>query len=83
MAAVAYWLLQHLIINSEGADSIVKRAVGSDWKGTFSPLAYLAAIVLAPWSSWLPQALFIGAALAWLIPDRRIEHQLRARQLTR
>src|SRR5262245_43327836 len=54
MAAVAYLVLQHLIITSEGADSIVKRAVGSDWKGKLSPLAYLAAIVLAPWSSWLP-----------------------------
>lgn len=40
------------------------------------------AIVLAPWLSWLPQALFIGAALVWLIPDRRIEHQLREREST-
>ena len=77
MAAVAYLVLQHLIIKLEGANSIVKRAVGSDWKGKFSPLAYLAAIILASWSSWWPQALFVGAALVWLIPDRRIEHQLR------
>src|SRR5215813_6347368 len=68
MAALAYLVLQHLLIKSEGADSIVKRAVGSDWKGKFSPLAYLAAIILAAWSSWVPQALFVGAALMWLIP---------------
>ena len=80
MAAVAYLVLQHLIIKLEGADSIVKRAVGSDWKGRFSPLVYVAAIILAPWSSWLPQALFVGAALVWLIPDRRLEHQLRDRE---
>ena len=80
MAAVAYLVLQHLLIELEGADSIVKRAVGSDWKGKFSPLVYLAAIILASWSSWLPQALFVGAALVWLIPDRRIEHQLRDRE---
>jgi hypothetical protein len=43
MAAVAYWLLQHLIINSEGADSIVKRAVGR-----VAPRALLAAPVLVP-----------------------------------
>jgi uncharacterized membrane protein len=80
MAAVAYLVLQRLIIKLEGAASIVKRAVGSDWKGKFSPLVYLAAIILASWSSWLPQALFVGAALVWLIPDRRIEHQLRDRE---
>ena len=81
-AAAAYLILQHLIIKSEGPDSIVKRAVGSDWKGKLSPVAYLAATVLAPWSSWLPQVLFIGAALVWVIPDRRIEHQLRERKST-
>jgi TMEM175 potassium channel family protein len=80
MAAIAYLILQHLLIKSEGADSVVKRAVGSDWKGKFSPLVYVAAIILASWSSWLPQALFVGAALVWLIPDRRIEHQLRDRE---
>jgi uncharacterized membrane protein len=76
MAGIAYWILQHLIIVSQGSDSILKRAVGSDWKGKLSPLAYLAAILLARWSSWLPQALYVGAALVWLIPDRRIEHVL-------
>jgi uncharacterized membrane protein len=76
MAAIAYWILQHLIIASQGSDSILKRAVGQDWKGKLSPLAYLIAIVVAPWSSWVSQALYVGAALVWLIPDRRIEHAL-------
>jgi uncharacterized membrane protein len=76
MAAIAYWILQHLIIASQGSDSVLKRAVGQDWKGKLSPLAYLIAIVVAPWSSWVSQALYVGAALVWLIPDRRIEHAL-------
>jgi len=80
MAAIAYWILQKLIIVSQGSDSILKMAVGRDWKGKLSPLAYLSAIVLAPWSSWLPQALYVGAALVWLIPDRRIEHVLHDRE---
>jgi uncharacterized membrane protein len=78
MAAIAYWILQHLIIASQGADSILKRAVGTDWKGRLSPLLYLAAILLAPWSSWLPHVFYVIAALVWLIPDRRIEQALRA-----
>jgi uncharacterized membrane protein len=76
MAGIAYWILQHLIIASQGSDSVLKRAVGQDWKGKLSPLAYLIAIVVAPWSSWVSQALYVGAALVWLIPDRRIEHAL-------
>lgn len=76
MAAIAYWILQHLIIASQGSDSILKRAVGQDWKGKLSPLTYLIAIVVAPWSTWVSQALYVGAALVWLIPDRRIEHAL-------
>jgi uncharacterized membrane protein len=77
MAAIAYVILQRLIIKSQGANSILKKAVGSDWKGKLSPFAYLAAILLAPWSSWLPQVLYVLAALVWLIPDRRIENVLR------
>jgi uncharacterized membrane protein len=77
LAAIAYWILQRLIIASEGPDSILKRAVGRDWKGKLSPPTYLVAILVAPWSSWVSQALYVGAALVWLIPDRRIEHALR------
>jgi uncharacterized membrane protein len=80
MAAIAYWLLQHLIIVSQGSDSILKRAVGPDWKGRLSPLAYVAAILLAPWSSSLSLALYVAVALVWLIPDRRIEHVLQGRE---
>lgn len=57
-----------------------QKAVGPDWKRKLSPLVYLGAILLAPWSSWLPQALYVGAALVWLIPDRRIERVLHGRE---
>ena len=36
MAAVAYWILQQLIIASQGPDSILKKAIGGDWKGKLS-----------------------------------------------
>jgi uncharacterized membrane protein len=38
MAAIAYWILQQRIIASEGEGSILKRAIGNDWKGKLSPL---------------------------------------------
>jgi uncharacterized membrane protein len=74
MSALAYWILQQTIIRLEGEGSTLKRAVGFDWKGKLSPIAYLTAIVAAFWFPWLSQALFVAVALIWLVPDRRIEH---------
>jgi uncharacterized membrane protein len=76
MAAIAYWFLQHLIILSQGRDSLLKHAIGSDWKGRLSPLAYVIAIAAARWSPAVSLALYVTVALIWLIPDRRIEHEL-------
>src|SRR3954447_14197852 len=44
MAAVAYFILQRAIIAHDGRDSLLASALGSDWKGKLSPVAYLAAI---------------------------------------
>jgi uncharacterized membrane protein len=76
MAAIAYWILQQLIIQSQGAGSILKEAVGSDWKGKLSPAVYLIAILSARWAPWVSQGLYTLVALLWLIPDRRIEKAL-------
>jgi uncharacterized membrane protein len=78
MAAIAYYILQQLIIASQGSDSILRKAVGSDWKGRFSPVLYVIAIVAAPWSTWISQVIYVTVALIWFIPDRRIEHVLPA-----
>jgi uncharacterized membrane protein len=76
MAAVAYWILQQLIIKSQGHGSLLKRAIGRDWKGKVSPLIYLIAIPMAFWSPWVSQGLYVLVALVWLVPDRRIERAL-------
>jgi uncharacterized membrane protein len=73
MAGVAYWMLQQLIIASQGSDSLLKRAIGDDWKGRLSPVLYVAAIPAAFWSQWISQGIYVLVALFWLIPDRRIE----------
>jgi uncharacterized membrane protein len=76
MAAIAYWILQQLIIASQGADSLLKKAVGADWKGKLSPLFYVIAIPAAFWSQWISIGLYVFVALMWLVPDRRIERVL-------
>jgi uncharacterized membrane protein len=76
MAAVAYYILQLAIIRAQGPDSILKKALGSDWKGKMSPILYVAAIVSTIWSPWIAEGIFVTVALIWLIPDRRIENVL-------
>jgi uncharacterized membrane protein len=76
MAAIAYWWLQTCIVRTQGADSLLRRAIGGDWKGKLSPLFYLAAIPMAFIATWVSLALYVAVALVWLVPDRRIEHVL-------
>ena len=83
MAALAYYLLQQVIIASQGTASLLKKAVGGDWKGRLSPLFYVAAILLAFRWSWAAQGVYVLVALIWLIPDRRIERALDAGRAAR
>ena len=76
MAAIAYLALQDVIIRAQGSGSILRKAIGSDWKGKLSPLLYVAAIGIAFRYPWFAQAILAIAALIWLIPDRRIEKTL-------
>jgi uncharacterized membrane protein len=83
MAALAYLLLQRLIIAAEGEDSVLAQAVGRDWKGKASWLLYVVAVGTASRWIWLSQSLYVLVALLWLIPDRRIERllQLQAQEI--
>ena len=80
MAALAYRILQQTIIAAQGDDSLLIKALGSDWKGKSSPVVYAAAALLAFWSPSLAQGLYALVALVWLVPDRRIENALAAKQ---
>ena len=76
MSGVAYLILQQRIIASQGKESLLKKAVGSDWKGKLSPVLYTVAILLAFVSSWLSMAVYVFVAIMWVVPDRRIERIL-------
>jgi len=77
MAAIAYFILQQQIIATQGEDSLLKKAVGADWKGKLSPLVYATGILVACWYPLVAMALYVIMALIWLIPDRRIEKVLK------
>jgi uncharacterized membrane protein len=74
-AAIAYYVLQSVIVRREGRDSALARALGSDWKGKASPLLYGLAIALAFVNRWVAVALYVTVALLWLVPDRRLERR--------
>jgi uncharacterized membrane protein len=83
LAAVAYYILQTVIIHTQGQDSLLRNAIGSDFKGKISPVFYITGCVAAlvdgagtGWGRpgiWIAGACYVGAALLWFIPDRRIE----------
>ena len=77
MAAVAYWILQRTLIGLQGEDSVLRRAIGGDWKGKLSPVLYTAGIAAASWAPRVSLLLYAVVAVAWLVPDRRIEGAVR------
>ncbi|MGH3260613.1 MAG: TMEM175 family protein [Trebonia sp.] len=86
LAGVAYWLLQTVIIRSQGADSALRTALGRDLKGRLSPPAYLAGCLAALFGGagsgagrpgiWIAVGCFVAVAALWVIPDRRIERRI-------
>jgi len=72
LAAVAYYILQNLIISEAGANSKLAHAFRADWKGKLSPVLYAAGIALSFVRPWLAGCVYVAVALLWFIPDRRI-----------
>ena len=79
MIGVGYIALQRGLIAVNGADSHLAEAIGGgDWKARLSLLGYPAAVGLDFISAWISIAIYVVIALAWFVPDRRIETQLKA-----
>jgi uncharacterized membrane protein len=77
--ALAYYVLQTVIVRHQGPDSQLAMALASDLKGKASPVLYVAGI-LGAWiiSAWIGLGFFVFVALMWLIPDRRLEKRITA-----
>ena len=73
LAGVAYFILQRTVIAEHGPDSRLAAAVGRDAKCKLSLALYAAAVPLAFRYQWLAETIYVGVALVWLVPDRRIE----------
>jgi uncharacterized membrane protein len=75
-AAFAYYILQTMLLRSEGEDSVLRAALDSDVKGKISPLLYCLGIGLSFADRWIALAVYVGVALMWLVPDRRVERHM-------
>ena len=72
-SAVAYFILARVLILIHGTDSVIARALGADFKGKISIVAYMIAIPSAFLDSAYACGIYILVAILWLVPDRRIE----------
>jgi uncharacterized membrane protein len=77
-AALAWTILQTMIIAYHGPDSRLAAAVGSDLKGKLSAALYVLAIPLAFVAQWMAVALYVAVVMMWLIPDKRFEAKVTA-----
>ncbi len=73
LAAIAYYILQRLVVADQEPGSALAASLGRDFKGKLSPVAYALGIVLSFPAPTLAAGLYVLVALMWLVPDRRIE----------
>ena len=76
LAAIAFRILASRIVAHEGPHSRLADAIGKDVKGKASLVLYAVAIPSAFVHQAIADAIYVGVALMWLIPDRRIESTL-------
>jgi uncharacterized membrane protein len=75
-AGVAYFVLTRTLLRLHAPGSRLAVALGADWKGKLSAVAYLAAQPLAAWATWAAFVVYVAVASVWLIPDRRMSRAL-------
>jgi uncharacterized membrane protein len=79
-AGVAYYILAHALVAAQGPDSRLAQAIGRDRKGKLSVVLWAIGVGLAFVNPWLAVAVYVGVAMMWLVPDRRIEQRVHTAQ---
>ena len=76
VAAIAYYILQNVIVTHEGRHSKLAAAIGKDFKGKLSPILYATGIGMSFVRPWIAGSIYVFVALMWLVPDSRIKNAL-------
>jgi uncharacterized membrane protein len=73
LCSISYFILQRIIINNEGENSLLAKVIGRDLKGHASSILYLVGIIASFYNEWMSGAAYFIVSMLWLIPDKRIE----------
>jgi uncharacterized membrane protein len=76
MCAVAYSLLVRFLVRNHDKNTTLAEAIGDDRKGKLSIALYLVGVLLSWFAAWLGFLVYVGVAVMWLVPDRRIEEKV-------
>jgi uncharacterized membrane protein len=76
-AGIGYLILQTTIIAEQGREGKLAQALGRDVKGNLSGALYAIAIAICFYRPAISLCIYVGVALLWLVPDRRLESRLR------
>jgi uncharacterized membrane protein len=75
-SGTAYFILTRALLALHAPGSALAEALGADWKGKLSVVAYAVAVPLAFPYRFGAIALYVAVALVWLVPDLRFERVL-------
>lgn len=78
LAAIAYFLLAHCLVDLHGKNSEFSKALGKDRKGKASVVIYAIAIGCSFSNPMIGFFLYFVVAAMWFIPDKRFEKKIGA-----
>ncbi|MND98685.1 hypothetical protein D3C87_455170 [compost metagenome] len=73
MCSISYNIVEYFVIQIEGEESALKRAVKSKTKENISTALYFLGIGISFINPYISLMMYGTVAIMWLIPDRRIE----------
>jgi len=73
MPALAWWIMQRVIIRAQGQASPMRAFLGRDLKANISLLLYVSGVALSFVAPWAALVCYGVVMFTWLMPDRRIE----------
>ncbi|MCS4164229.1 MULTISPECIES: TMEM175 family protein [Sphingobacterium] len=77
MCSISYNIVEYFVIQIEGEESALKKAVKSKAKENISTALYFLGIGLSFINPYISLLMYGTVAIMWLIPDRRIEKEMR------
>ncbi|MGE8554150.1 MAG: TMEM175 family protein [Chryseobacterium jejuense] len=77
LCAIAYSILENVIIRCEGENSKLKEAIHAKYKENISIIFYILGIGTSFFYPYIAIGFYYIVALIWLIPDQRIEKSLK------